>query len=155
MSDTIVFLVPGIPAPGGSKKAFPRIGRDGRQHVAVMDTSKRVKPWRAVVVHAAELAMAGRPPLRGPLKLEITFTLPRPKGHYGTGRNAGRVKATAPRWHTTKPDALKLRRPVEDALTGVCWVDDNQIAVGSEVKVYGERAGAEVRITELVEGGGE
>lgn len=85
-------------------------------------------------------------PLSGPIKLHIIFYLPRPQSHYRTGKNSEVLKENAPLWHEKRPDGLKLRRSVEDALTGIAWIDDSQIAVGTEEKRYGERIGAEIRI---------
>ena len=89
------------------------------------------------------------PLITGPVKLELTFFMERTKGHYGTGRNAGKLKASAPRHHTKTPDVLKLARGVEDALTAVIWKDDAQIVLELLSKEYGERPGVWVRITEL------
>ena len=71
------------------------------------------------------------------------------KGHYGTGRNADQVKASAPPHPTTKPDATKLVRAVEDALTGVIWRDDSQVVRQWASKVYDDCEGVSVIVTEL------
>ena len=63
MSKTIDFWVAGVPAPGGSKKAFynPKIGR-----AIITEDNKRSKPWRALVSQAAIDASAEV--LSGPLR---------------------------------------------------------------------------------------
>jgi Holliday junction resolvase RusA-like endonuclease len=69
---------------------------------------------------------------------------------YHTGRKAGQVKQTAPHYHTTKPDATKLLRALEDALKLICWNDDSQVARQRVDKVYqGATAGAFVSIWRL------
>lgn len=83
--------------------------------------------------------MGDAPLMDGPLRLALTFFRPRPKGHYGTGRNAGVLKDSAPDFPTTKPDGLKLARSVEDALTGVVYLDDALIVEGVQRKRYGPR----------------
>lgn len=116
----IAFFVPGVPAPGGSKDAFPHAAT-GR--MVVRDSCRRNPEWRARVAAFGRTAYRG-PLLDGPLKVSMTFFLPRPKGHFGTGRNAGLVRPTAPVYPAIKPDVLKLGRSTEDALTGVLWRDD-------------------------------
>ncbi len=56
---------------------------------------------------------------------------------------------SAPFYPTTKPDASKLVRALEDGLNGVLWRDDSQVAEIVAVKYYGEPARAEVRIEKL------
>ena len=63
-----------------------------------------------------------------PLLIEATFYVARPKVHYGTGRNAGILKASSPRYPTGRPDYSNLVKLIKDALTlsGVL-PDDDQI----------------------------
>lgn len=145
MSDEIVFQVHGVPAPGGSKRGFysPKLKR-----VIITEDCKRSRPWRALVSDAA-LAVHQGPPLAGPLRLEVEFVLPRPKHHTG----ARGLKASAPHHHTSAPDATKLLRSTEDALKGIAWTDDAQVAVQAVSKRYGERPGALVRVSRLVDQG--
>jgi len=76
--------------------------------------------------------------------------MPRPKYHFGTGRNAGKLKDNAVYWCETTPDALKLTRSTEDALTGIAWKDDKQVVDLHVKKIYGERPGAIIRIIPLI-----
>jgi Holliday junction resolvase RusA-like endonuclease len=146
--ETIDFVVLGLAAPAGSKRAF-RHNQTGR--IMVTDASKRSKPWQALVAAAGYEAMAHRDLLTGPLDVQIAFYQPRPKTHYGTGRNAGHVRSSAPAFPTGRPDVLKLARGVEDALTGVCWRDDAQIIREAISKRYGEPARAEIAIEPISE----
>lgn len=75
-------------------------------------------------------------PIKGPIRLDLTFVLKRPKGHYGTGRNSGRLKKSAPRYHIVKPDRDNLDKLVMDALNGYLWRDDCQVVQGSIMKQY-------------------
>jgi Holliday junction resolvase RusA-like endonuclease len=124
---TLSFFVHGKPAPGGSKKGFhnPKTGR-----VVIVDDCKRNKPWRESVKWAALEAMKTgglTRPLSGPLRVTFRFLVNRPKGHFGSGKNAAVLKLSAPLFPTTKPDVLKLSRSTEDALTGIAYEDDSQI----------------------------
>src|SRR5690606_6553718 len=105
----LIVRVYGIPAPQGSKR---HVG-GGR----MIESSKKVGPWREAV-KAAVLTATGRRPatLDGRVRVDATFFLPRPKGPYGTGRNAGRLRGTAPAERTTNPDPDKLLRSTMDAL---------------------------------------
>lgn len=144
----IAFVVYGHPAPAGSKRGFVN-RRTGR--VIVTDDSVRSRPWKAQVADAAAEAMNGTGLLRGPLALEVTFYLPRPKGHYRTGRNVGLLRGGAPLYPAVKPDATKLLRAIEDACTGVVWNDDAQVVNQWVRKLYGEPARCEVRVQQLDE----
>ena len=138
------FFVPGIPQPGGSKRGFIH-RHTGR--VVVVEDAKRNKDWRTSVMQVAGEMLAGHGQLTGPVRLDVTFIMPRPKGHFGRGRKAGVLKATAPTYHTVKPDRTKLLRSTEDALTqcGMCWRDDTQIVTGQVTKIYGEQPGAVIQ----------
>ena len=128
MTNEICFFAAGRPAAQGSKR---HVG-GGR----LIESSRQVGPWREIVRQAAIEAMAGRPPIEGPVYLVQVFALPRPKSHYGTGRNSGRVKRGAPSRPPVRPDLDKLARAVGDALTGVCYHDDAQIVNLRAAKYY-------------------
>lgn len=145
MPDPIVFFVPGHPAPGGSKKAFVN---EATGHAQIVDDCERNGPWRDRVASFARRAYSG-PLLDGPLDVRMVFFLLRPKGHYGEGANARRLKPSARPYPTSKPDALKLARAAEDALTGVLWRDDAMTVDLVVLKRYGEPG---VRITVSVKG---
>lgn len=140
----IHFTVPGVPAPGGSKKAFahPKTGK-----IVVLDDARDNAGWRARVAVFARRAMEGREPLTDPLQLVIVFRMPRPKRHYGTGRNAGELKPWARSARpATKPDVTKLIRAAEDAMTGIVWRDDALVVEQLASKVYGEDVGMDVAV---------
>lgn len=148
----------GIPAPQGSKTRFPGkavIGRDGKPTIVgggMRESSKKVKPWRESVAAFAMVAARRErwvaPP--GPIRLVVVFHMPRIKEHFGTGRNAARLKDDAPKWHIKYPDLSKLVRSTEDALvTARVLVDDSMIAVIEASKVYcdpGQQPGATITI---------
>jgi Holliday junction resolvase RusA-like endonuclease len=155
----------GTPKPAGSKtsgvayrkdskgRRVPVTKPDGKLVTFVKDSSGEAgKDWRRTVASAGEDARAGAALLDGPLYVEMTFLRQRPKGHFGSGRRAAILKASAPLYPTTRPDATKLVRSAEDALTGVLWLDDSQIIVGPSEKVYAEAnesEGVEIRIWTL------
>lgn len=86
--------------------------------------------WQAKAAHRPNK------PLDEALKLKVMFYMPRPKNHYGTGRNKDKLKESAPVFHTVKPDLDNLIKFVKDALNGVYWRDDSCISTVISRKVY-------------------
>lgn len=112
----------GLPVPQGSKTAF-RHAQTGK--VIIKEANASLSDWRSLVAGQARQALAGAGPFTTPCWAFLAFYLPRPTGHYGTGRNAGTLRPSAPAHPGVKPDLDKLTRAVFDALTiaGV-WRDD-------------------------------
>ena len=69
-----------------------------------MYTPKKAKVWKDTI--AAQVGAVSIP--EGPLHSTLIFVMPRPKSHLGTGKNAGIVKASAPKHHIAKPDLDNL-----------------------------------------------
>ena len=154
MDDPILqFFVEGVPVQAGSSSAFP-IYTDkplrkvsGRHHgkyygnSIVTDTAKN-KPWKRAVAWAAKAAVADVAiglefPLTFALVVEFTFWMPRPKFHWGTGRNARQFRPSAPHNHSVYPDLDKLVRSTQDAATGIVWKDDALVGgLGGTEKIY-------------------
>jgi Holliday junction resolvase RusA-like endonuclease len=111
----IEFVVYGTPAPQGSK-SFRGISKHTGRAVMV-ESSKKVAPWRKVVKQEAQLAFmrADRVVLDGPLIARMVFTLPKPK-------NAPKRSRT---WPDRMPDLSKLQRSTEDALTDAGLIADD------------------------------
>ena len=140
MTDPIEFEVTGKAASQGSvayhpvKDAFgvPLI-RNGRPVLIPHHDSKTLKPWRRRVAANARLAMRGCSPLTGPVELTVTISRCRPKSHFNS---RGELKPDAPEYPITRPDTLKQVRAVEDALTGIVWLDDSQVVDHRLVKIF-------------------
>lgn len=127
---TINFFVPGIPRPGGSKRAIPHV-KTGR--IIVIDDCKNNMLWRDSVTQAGIYAMAKQDLFVQQVILEIVFVFPRPKSHYNT---KGVLKPTAPIYHSVRPDTTKLIRSTEDALKAICWADDARVVRQEATKKY-------------------
>jgi crossover junction endodeoxyribonuclease RusA len=116
------------------------------------ESNPNTAPWRATVAAAALEAMGGRAQLAGPLELRALFVFARPSSHFGTGRNAGTLKSSAPAYRWTKPDLDKLLRAIGDALTGIVYRDDARITIVRAEKHYGNGpAFAHIVVSELEE----
>ena len=144
MSTYLTFSVYGTPAPQGSKR---HVGNG-----IMIESSKRVKPWRQDVKYAALEAMGGDDPPSGPLWVNVTFYLTRPKSHFRTGKNAHLLRDGAPEYPAHRPDLDKLLRSTLDAMgeAGV-WADDAQVVGVWAAKLYAAKdrpPGASVAVVE-------
>jgi crossover junction endodeoxyribonuclease RusA len=115
----------GTPAPQGSK-SFKGLSKKGRAILA--ESSQAVKPWRDSVVCATrELwgSLVWNTTIKGPVGLEITFTVRRPKS------------AKEDALPDNRPDLSKLVRSTEDGLTDAgVWEDDARVVTCMARKVY-------------------
>lgn len=140
--------VPGKQVPAGSKRGTAvrfkdsrgkwkvKVWRDkqGHEHaeVNVSDVNaKKLKP-RAKEIEAAiveAVADAGFliPESDVPLVVEVVFYRTRPKNQYRSGRFERVLRTDAPTKPISTPDATKLWRSFEDALTGLLWGDDSRV----------------------------
>lgn len=128
----------GIPVPQGSKRVF---------HGHLVDVNHaKLRDWRAAVANAIRRENV----LTGPVSVKLDFYLPRPQGHYGTGRNAQVLRPSAPIVPQTKPDIDKLVRACLDALTGMAFRDDSQVAMLQARKFYADerQPGVHIEIEE-------
>lgn len=130
------FVISGRPQQRGSKNAMARYGRDGKPIMkggrvltyAKDSNEAKSSVWMDQVRATATAAWGyGRPLIDRPILLGIRFYFNRPQSHYGTGRNARTLKPSAPKLHAQSPDLAKLIRCLEDALTGVVWLDDKLV----------------------------
>ena len=138
---TVSFFVLGTPKPGGSKKA---IHHKTTGRIIVMDDGgKATKDWRKAV--ATEALRHFKQPLHGPLSVRCCLRLPRPKAHYKSDGVTLRDWAVNMQ-PTTRPDATKLWRSTEDAMTGIVWNDDAQIVYQVVYKVYSVTPGANITV---------
>jgi crossover junction endodeoxyribonuclease RusA len=141
----ISFFVPGVPVPKGSAKAYVN-KYTGRAQV-MQDNREKQKPWAsAITLTAMERGVKGT---LAPVRVDMVFSMPRPKSHFGSGRNATSIKPSAPLAHTSKPDLDKLIRCVLDALTGVAWHDDSQVVKVVASKGYGDLIGVLITLEPL------
>jgi Holliday junction resolvase RusA-like endonuclease len=135
----LVFEVPGEPVGKGRHRTVARRGAGGKTFLANITPEKTVRYESDVAVFAAQ-AMAGRPLLQGPLWMHLTAFYARPKSH---------PKHNPPQWVTKKPDASNVLKAVEDALNGVAYRDDSQLADARVLKRWSERPRIVVSIGQL------
>ena len=111
----IAFVVSGIPATKGSARAVKSrsTGRPVLLASASGKNARAQKSWAHAVGWAARQAMAGRPPIAGPVEVRCVFWLP---------------KARTSKLETPRGDLDKLLRATWDAMTGIVFVDDVLVA---------------------------
>lgn len=127
----ISYFIPGEPAPQGSKNGFIKNGR-----VVMVESSKKVKPWReAVVLHTRAKVSE---PMTSPVEIALVFHLPRPK-------------SVTRKWPSVKPDLDKLIRSTFDGLTtGGLYTDDALVIAVSASKQYAtDRIGCQIIASEV------
>ena len=125
------FMVDGTPAPQGSKR---HVG-NGR----LIESSKKLKPWRDAVKAAAADEIGSALPIQEPVELKVTFYFLRPKT----------VKRSVP---SVRPDLDKLVRALLDGLTdGRMFNDDALVVSLTASKQYAEFEGADITVRGLSE----
>lgn len=134
------FTVPGVPAPQGSLI---------RTRYGVRPDNPATRPWKQAVAWEAQALLGDLEIITGPVEITALLYFPRPKGHFGTGRNAAVLKASAPTFHQSKPDTDKLQRAIGDSLTGTLLRDDSQIVHWDVWKLYGAPPRAEITVRAL------
>lgn len=150
--EEIHFFVPGIPAPGGSKRFVGFAKKTGRA-ILVDDAGEKNKNWRQSVATFAYMEKQKRGMttlITQPIHVRMEFIMPRPKAHFRTGKHANEIRPDAPTWHTKKPDALKLARSTEDAMTGVLYEDDAATCKIEAFKRYGNGPGCFITIQDPI-----
>lgn len=131
----IVVTVVGHPKPKGSLKCIGT--RGGKGHVLIED-NKGTKPWRDTLAGWFRKVTQHADPGQA-IGVEMTATLARPKGHYGTGRNAHLVKPSAPAHPVShrSGDIDKILRLLLDALQDAKVLpDDCQVTEVLARKAY-------------------
>lgn len=115
MIDVFVY---GEPAPQGSKRALPLGGKAGGKTILV-ESSKKVAPWREAVARAIAQLPPGCRGLDGPLSAKITWYLRAPTSLSKKKLALGPCR---------KPDGDKLLRSTWDGITqGGGWADDARV----------------------------
>jgi Holliday junction resolvase RusA-like endonuclease len=157
---TFTFTVHGRPASKGSTRSFvPKTATgyatrpDGSPIVVTKSDDERVISWQGDVSKACAQAMAAEGielQREGALAVSVCFYRVRPRGHYGTGRNALVLKPSSPERPDVRPDTDKLMRAILDALKGTAYADDGQVADQHGRQYFGDQARAEIEVRSLL-----
>lgn len=117
----LYFMVLGVPAPQGSKR---HVGRG-----ILVESSKKVAPWREAVKWEAIKAHEGKPPLQDAINVSILFYVPAPK----------KLKVGQEPITRTSGDIDKLVRSTFDAITDAGMIrDDSNIVSITATKRFAD-----------------
>jgi Holliday junction resolvase RusA-like endonuclease len=120
------YYIEGEPKGQPRPRAFAMKTKTGGYSARVFDAGT-AEGWKSSVATATQ-QQPFQKPLAGPLTVALNFYMRRPKGHYGTGKNATKLKPSAPTHFVKKPDCDNLAKAVLDALTQLgVWKDDDQV----------------------------
>jgi crossover junction endodeoxyribonuclease RusA len=110
-------------------------GSDGKpKAVANMrEQDPNLAAWRHEVAQMGRLMLPTDWDVNGFFVLDTFFFMPRPRAHFDS---AGKIKKSASHFHCSQKDCDKMLRAIGDALTGVCYEDDDRIALATAAKLY-------------------
>jgi Holliday junction resolvase RusA-like endonuclease len=139
MTDTtpwIEFVVPCIPIaqPRQRQRVVATGGRTFAQNYT--PTKHPVNAFKAATQMAWRIEQRDHEPLSGPVEMHIAFYLPRPQA------KVWKTKPMPECPHAGKPDVDNLIKAVTDALNGIAWRDDSQIARLTATKLVCSGTGA-------------
>jgi Holliday junction resolvase RusA-like endonuclease len=130
----IAFYVPGEPVAKGRPRFVCATGRTF--------TPAKTISYEGQVKSAAYVAMDCARPMEGPVRLTVRATWLVPKSW-------SKKRKDAAVWKESKPDADNIAKIVKDALNGLVYRDDAQVAELIVQKRYGVLAGLTVSIEQL------
>ncbi|MCK9351111.1 MAG: RusA family crossover junction endodeoxyribonuclease [Clostridiales bacterium] len=124
----IRITIPGKPV-AKKRPRFARIGKGVRTY-----SDQQTDEGRFLLF----LQASGYQAMSGPLSVDLEFVLPRPKSHYGTGRNSGKLKRKMlDALPVSKPDVDNFAKFTLDVCNGILWRDDAAVVHLRAFKRYG------------------
>lgn len=99
-------------------------------------TPAETRKYEDALRYAAGEAMAGRPPLDGPVDLKVNVHLPVPQSWSGKRRREALAGVI---WPTKRPDSDNYLKAAEDALNMIVFRDDSQVVHIEVEKRYSDR----------------
>lgn len=138
----LAFSVSIVPRGKGRPRATIRRGKNGDQHAGTY-TDAKTRTYEAQVKGVAEKAMAGAPPMQGPLIVSLRFRLPIPPS-YSKKRRAAILAGEEAYFGAF--DADNLAKAMLDGMNAVVFGDDKQITRLLVIKTPAERAGVDVQV---------
>lgn len=124
MTSTLSFTVVGQPASQGSKR---HVG-----HGVMVESSKKLAPWRQDVVAAALRARrhTGHATFVDAVWVVVCFYLPRPRSHFRTGKHSQLLRDAAPPYPIARTlDIDKAARATLDPLVTAGVLTDDALVV--------------------------
>jgi Holliday junction resolvase RusA-like endonuclease len=135
----IHFQVEGDPK-GKGRPRFSRVGSFTKVY-----TDKQTLGYEAKIAHFAKQAIGASEPLKTPVSVFLYVRLPIPQSYPKKRREACLNGSEQP---CKKPDIDNIAKTYLDAMNGVIFVDDTQVVNLHVKKLYAEKAGVDVMVTE-------
>lgn len=138
---TISFTVYGVPVG----KARARTTFQGG-HAHGYTPKKTVDFERAIARAYINACRSAKMPKNAPLRMYAVCYMPIPKS---TPKRLRELMTSERVYHTKRPDASNILKSIEDAINGLAYKDDSQIADTRAVKFYSDYPRVEVKIEVL------
>jgi len=122
--------VVGLPTPQGSMVS------NGHKRGLRYTNDKVLKLWRNQLITELANAKPDEWDKQGAVSVSAVFRFERPKYHFGTGRNEGTLKPSAPEFHIVKPDLDKVTRSLGDSIEMAGLCPDQAIVSWNVAKRY-------------------
>jgi Holliday junction resolvase RusA-like endonuclease len=126
----------------GPPRGKERVKRGAAGHAY---TPEKTVTFEGRLAYAAQQVMGERPPLDGPLRLDVQLFFAVPESWPQKRRAAALRGELLP---TVKPDWDNGGK-LTDALNQIVWIDDRQIVDGRVRKAYSDRPRTEVRVWQV------
>ena len=133
----ITIHVPGQPQGKGRAKIV-KIGGFSR-----MATPAKTVAYEGLIAHAGQEAMAGRPPIEGPVCVVVDMRCQVPASWSKKKQAQALAGLIRP---VSKPDQDNVLKALFDGLNGVAWKDDVQVVEILSRKRYAETPGLSAEI---------
>lgn len=133
------FTVEGKPRGKGRH----RRGRNRHTGAVVEYTDDQTRAYEAAIGWACKRAMAGRPPLAGPVGVALTVFLAPPEKITVAARAKMLAGEILP---LTKPDIDNVQKALLDGLNKIAFADDARVVEACQAKFYDIRPRIEVEV---------
>jgi Holliday junction resolvase RusA-like endonuclease len=141
----ITIELPGDPVPKGRPRFRAVTARNGRSFVNAY-TPAKTRSYERALAMTAKVAMRGRPPLEGPLKVAVTAFLAVPSSWSNKKRD---MALSGIIWPVGRPDADNFQKAAWDSLNSIVWIDDSQVVDARIVKTYAEQPSLRIEVQPL------
>jgi len=137
---TLQFVIPGPPV-GKGRPRFSTQGGKPRSYTPAV-----TRDYEALIAARAAEAMAGREPLKTPLRVMIEATMSIPLSWSKAKRQAALDGDIYP----ARPDVDNIAKTVLDGMNGVVYADDAQVTYLKVTKRYAEEGSVTVWLSENI-----
>ena len=141
-------IIPGSPIAKKRHRTFIKKKNDGKSFVGAYN-SQRSEESKFISFLMTQMPNNFMP-TEDPVYIQFWFGVPRPKSHYGTGKNAGIIKQSAPKYPAKKPDFDNYEKFIADCFNCVVYRDDSQIVSWRGDKRYTENPRTEIEVRRII-----